>query len=107
MLQLDDLSKIIFFPKPVNFHKGLDSLAYLVHSELGIELVPNLYILFSNVRKNRIKVLYHNGKNLYVLSTRFEHALRFSYQEGVVFNQLTLDKFLNTLNPRRRIYKTK
>lgn len=102
MLQLNELSKIIFFPKPVNFHKGIDALAFLVDSELGLKLTPNLFILFSNVRKNRIKILFHDGKNLYALSTRFEHALRFSYQAGVVFNQVTFDRFLNTFNPRKR-----
>jgi len=107
MLQLDAHSKIVFFPKPVNFRSSFDSLTYLVSSELGLELVPNLFILFVNPRKNRIKILYHDGKQLLLLAARFEHALYFSFQEGVIFNQMTFDKFINTINPRRRINKIK
>ncbi len=102
MFQLDDQSKIIFYPKPVNFHKGLDSLAFLVTTDLGLELMPNLFILFANFRKNRIKILYHNGCNLLLLSTRFDHALHFTFQEGVIFNKISLSNLLNSSNPRRR-----
>jgi hypothetical protein len=107
MLPLDSQSKIVFFPKPVNFHKSFDSLNYLVHSELGLELVPNLFILFANPRKNRIKILFHNGQHLLLISTRFEYALHFSFEEGICFNEETFDKFINTINPRRRVKKIK
>lgn len=107
MLQLDSKSKIIFYPKPVNFHKSFDSLMYLVNTELGIELVPNLFILFSNPRKNRFKILYHDGQHLLLLAMRFEYALYFSFQEGVVFNLESFDKFINTVNPRRRVNRIK
>lgn len=107
MLHLNAQSKIIFYPKPVNFHKSFDSLMYLVNTELGLELVPNLFVLFSNPRKNRIKILYHNGQHLLLLSTRFEYALHFSFQEGIVFNRETFDDFINTINPRRCVRRIK
>jgi len=107
MLQLDAQSKIVFYPKPVNFHKSFDSLTYLVHTELGLELIPNLFILFVNPRKNRIKILYHTGQHLLLLSTRFEYALYFTFQEDRVFDWISFDKFLNTVNPRRRVKRIK
>jgi hypothetical protein len=102
MLQLNAQSKIIFYPKPVNFRKSFDSLMYLVSTEMGIELVPNLFVLFANPRKNRIKILYHNGQHLYLLAMRFEHALLFSFHKDVVFDWISFDKFINSVNPRRR-----
>lgn len=107
MLKLDAQSTIIFFPKPVNFHKSFDSLLYLVNTELKVELEPNLFILFSNPRKNRIKILYHNGQHLLLVSTRFEHALYFSFYENIRFDWISFDKFLASVNPRRRLKKIK
>ena len=107
MLQLDAQSKIIFYPKPVNFHKSFDSLMYLVSTELKIELTPNHFILFSNPRKNRIKILYSDGQQLFLLAMRFEYALYFSFQEGVVFDSKSFMEFLNKINPRRRVNRIK
>jgi IS66 Orf2 like protein len=107
MLQLDLQSKIIFYPKPINFHKSFDSLMYLVSTELSVELVPNLFVLFANPRKNRIKILYNDGQHLLLLALRFEYALYFSFQEGVVFDAVSFNKFINTVNPRRRVNRIK
>lgn len=107
MLQLDAQSKIVFYPKPINFHMSFDSLIFLVNMELRLELVPNLFILFSNARKNRIKILYHNGQHLLLLSTRFESALYFSFQNDIFFDRISFDKFINTINPRRRVNRIK
>ena len=105
MLQLDPQSKIILYPKPVNLHKSFDALMLLVDTEMNLKLEPNLYILFCNLRKNRIKILYYNGKRLLLIATRFEHALHFSFQEGVSFDSISFDKFLDKPNPRSRINK--
>lgn|GEM_PF-3232824 len=74
---------------------------YLVNTELKVELLPNLFILFSNPSKKRIKILYHHGQHLLLLSTRFESVLYFTFQENIVFDSVSFDKFLNTPNPRR------
>lgn len=107
MLPLNAQSKIIFYPQPVNFHKSFDSLAYLVNTVLKIELVPNLFVLFSNPRKNRFKLLYHDGQQLFLLAMRFEYALYFSFQENVIFNAKTFYQFIKTVNPRRRVNRIK
>jgi hypothetical protein len=103
MLSLNSKSKIIFYPEPVNFHKSFDSLMYLVATELKIELIPNLFILFSNPRKNRFKLLYHDGQQLFLLAMRFEYALHFSFQKNIIFDSITFDQFLKKVNPRRRV----
>jgi hypothetical protein len=107
MYPLNSKSKIIFYPKPVNFHRSFDSLMYLVSTELKIELVPDLFILFSNPRKNRFKLLYHDGQQLFLLAMRFEYALYFSFHENTIFDVKTFDQFIKKINPRRRLNRIK
>lgn len=107
MFPVNAQSKIIFYPRPVNFHKSFDSLMYLVDTELKIELTPNVFVLFSNPRKNRFKLLFHDGQQLFLLAMRFEYALFFSFQEGVIFDAESFDQFIKKVNPRRRINKIK
>lgn len=105
MFSLNNQSQIFLFPKPVNLHKGIDALAHIVQAELGLKLVDNLFVLFCNRKKNRIKILHHNGEHLLVLVTRFHKTLNFKYQEGVVFDQISFYKFLNTTISRNRSNK--
>ena len=107
MLHMNAQSQVIFFPRPVNFRCSFDSLSYLIESELGVELTPNLFVLFVNPRKNRIKILYHEDNQLLLLAARFEHALYFTFQDGVVLDQTSFHKFITTPNPRRRVNKIK
>jgi hypothetical protein len=101
MLQLDSQSKIIFFHKPINMHKGHDALIHIICTELGLKLVPNLFVLFSNRRKNRIKIIFLNGEHLLLLSVRFPHALRFKYEENIIFDQNSFHNFINSNASRR------
>ena len=101
MLHFNQQSKIVFFHKPVNFHKGIDSLVHIIKIELGLELAPNLFILFCNRKKNRIKIIYQHASQLILLSTRLEKTLKFKYQENVIFDQTSLDQFLHTTVTRR------
>lgn len=94
MLKLNARSKIVFYPKPINFHKSFDALTFLVQADLQIQLVPNVFVLFSNARKNRVKILYHDGMHLLILSTRIPHALCFSFHEDVFLDWKTLKDFL-------------
>ncbi len=80
---------------------------YLVSTELKIELVPDLFILFSNPRKNRFKLLYHDGQQLFLLAMRFEYALYFSFHENTIFDVKTFDQFIKKINPRRRLNRIK
>lgn len=107
MLQLNEQSKVIFYPKPINYHKSFDGLMDLVANDLNIELKPNLFVLFSNAKKNRIKILYHDGQHLVILAARFEHALYFSFRNVVSFNSISFHEFLNTPNPRSRANRVK
>jgi transposase len=109
MFLFNKKSKIISFPKPINFHKGIDALAHIVQTEIKVDLAPNLFVLFCNRCKNKIKILYHDGTHLLLFYTRLEKTLKFKYldQEGVIFNSISFDKFINTTHSRRRSNKFK
>ena len=107
MLHFNQQSKIVFFRKPVNFHKGIDSLVHIIKIELGLELVPNLFILFCNRKRNRIKIILLHANRFILLSTRLEKTLKFKYQENVVFDPTSLDQFLNTTVTRSHAQRFK
>lgn len=85
MFLVQDDAKIIFYSKPINLIKGIDGLTGIVQSELGIEPDSKTYFLFTNVKKNRFKILYKDGANLAIWFKRFEGTLKFRYSGEIIF----------------------
>lgn len=107
MRYLPETAKIVFYPKPVNLHKGFDSLAHIAKAELGIELVDDLFVVFRNRRKDRIKILFLDDKNLSLLAMRFDQTLKSKYDEMVIFDKKAFINFLNQTVKRNRPQKFK
>ena len=102
MLFFKDNAKMIFYTKPVNLHKGFDRLTAIVQNELGLELVPDLYVLFCNRKRDIIKVLYHDGENLAFWCKRIGCTLTFKYEDAVItFDEKGFVDFLNKRCSRR------
>lgn len=95
MFRLKKDAKVVLCNKPVDLRKGFDTLTSISKVDLGLDLVPNLYILFSNVRRNRIKILYFDGKSLSILSMRLEKTLDFRFRDVLIFNRKSFERFLN------------
>ena len=72
-----------------------------------LNLYPTFLFFLLTLEKNRIKILYNDGEHLFLLAMRFEYALYFSFHEGIVFDSISFDKFINTVNPRRRVNRIK
>jgi hypothetical protein len=95
MLFFKDNASIIFYTKPVNLHKGFELLASIAQNELGLRLVPDLYVLFCNRKRDIIKVLYRDGENLACWSKRIGCTLTFKYDEAMItFDQKGFADFL-------------
>jgi hypothetical protein len=94
MFLLNANSKIIFYSQPINLHKGFDSLMTIIKTDLQIDLALDTYVLFSNVRKDRIKILFFQENNISMLFMRFPRALAFKYQEDIVFDHISFYEFL-------------
>lgn len=107
MFYLTKQAKVFLYNKPVNLHKGFDSLAHIVRTELGFDLAPDIYVLFCNLRRDRIKVLYLDKSNLALMSMRFGQTLDFKYNEIIQFDRNSFEKFLNKTISRRLINRYK
>ena len=94
MFLLNANSKVILYHQPVNLHKGFDTLMSIVKSELQLDLVNDTYILFSNIRKDRIKILFFQHNNVSIFMMRFPRALSFKYQEGLIFDRKSFPEFI-------------
>src|ERR1700722_15865990 len=102
MLPFNNKSKIILFHEPVNLHKGFDALAHIAQTEMSLTFAPNLFVIFSNRKRNRIKIMYHDGQNLLLMAMRFEKTLNFKYKKGIIFNKDSFNRFINTTISRQR-----
>ena len=100
---------MLFYNKPVNLHKGFNLLTAIIENEMALELVPDLYVLFCNKKRDIIKVIYHDGENLAFWCKRIGCTLTFKYPgEIIIFDQKGFAEFLKKRCFRRvsRRYKT-
>jgi hypothetical protein len=96
MLHFKPNASIIFYTKSVNLHKGFELLASIAQNQLGLKLVPDLYVLFCNRKRDIIKVLYRDGENLACWSKRIGCTLTFKYDEPIItFDEKEFAEFLN------------
>lgn len=93
MFTLNNEAKIFFYNKPVSLHKGFDSLSAIAKEDLGINFSPNTYVLFCNLRKDRIKILFFQESNVAIFSMRFPRTLNFKYGEFIIFTPESFEKF--------------
>ena len=71
---------MVIATRPVDFRKGHDGLAALVHSELGLDPHSGLIVVFRSKRGDRIKVLLWDGSGLVLVYKRLESG-RFAWPQ--------------------------
>jgi IS66 Orf2 like protein len=75
MAFLGENAKIIVYDKPVNMFKGFDSLLSIVVTELNIKLGSNIYVLFVNRDRNRLKILFFENGHISIFAMRLSGAM--------------------------------
>ena len=56
--------KVLIAMKPVDFRKGMDGLAALVHETLGANPFGGVIYVFRSKRADRVKLLFWDGTGL-------------------------------------------
>ena len=71
-------TRIVVATQPVDFRKGHDGLAAVVHNELGLDPYSGVAYVFRAKRADRIKVLWWDGTGLVLAYKRLEQG-RFAW----------------------------
>jgi len=81
MRPTDDLPEVFLCLEPVDFRKGMLSLAALVEGELEMDPFSTRLYVFTNRRKNGVKILYWEKNGFCLWQKRLERD-RFLWLRG-------------------------
>jgi transposase len=78
MLSLPSSTRVVAAVEPVDMRKSFNGLHAVAAGQLGESPASGALFLFSNRRRDRLKILYWDGTGLWVLAKRLEKG-RFSW----------------------------
>ncbi|MGH8337552.1 MAG: IS66 family insertion sequence element accessory protein TnpB [Gammaproteobacteria bacterium] len=74
MLSLSPATRVFVALDPVDMRQSFNGLTAKVVSVLGQEPTSGHYFLFTNRRRNRLKILFFDGSGLWVCAKRLEKS---------------------------------
>lgn len=74
MFSLSPATRIFVALEPVDLRQGFNGLHGLVQNRLGADPLSGHLYLFTNRRRNRLKVLYWDGSGLWLCTKRLERG---------------------------------
>jgi transposase len=74
MLSLSPATRIFVALEATDMRKGFNGLYAWVQTMLKQEPTSGHWFVFLNKRRNRLKILTHDGSSLWILSTRLERG---------------------------------
>jgi transposase len=81
MLALTPATRILIALAPVDLRRSFNGLYACVQERLGQDPLSGHVFVFTNRRRNRLKLLYWDGSGLWVCAKRLERG-RFSWPPG-------------------------
>jgi len=78
MLQLSPQSRIFLATQPVDFRKGLDSLAAVCRQVLGEQPLGGAVFVFRNRAATALKILFYDGQGFWLCMKRLSQG-RFTW----------------------------
>lgn len=91
MFRLDEALKVYLHREPIDFRLNINGLALLVEKVLGLDpFAPSVFV-FSNRRRNRVKILGWDRNGFWLLLKRLEHD-RFIWPGADVVPTLTVEQ---------------
>jgi transposase len=74
MFGLGTATRIYLAPESIDMRKGFEGLYGLVRDQLLCDPLSGHVFLFSNAKKNRIKLIFFDGTGLWVCAKRIEQG---------------------------------
>lgn len=91
MFRLDGRLKVFLYRQAVDGRKNINGLALLVEQELGLDPFAAAAYVFSNRRRNRVKILLWDRTGFWLLMKRLE-ADRFVWPKEATVVELTVEQ---------------
>jgi transposase len=82
MLQITPLSRILAAVKPVDFRKGIDSLAGFCLNQLAQDPLSGTIFLFRNRANNAIRALVYDGQGFWLCTKRLSKGRFYWWPTG-------------------------
>lgn len=89
MLSLPTGTRIYLAVEPVDMRKQFDGLWSVAKESLGEDPRAGAFFVFTNKRRNRLKILYFDGTGPWIFAKRLEEG-RFSWPIGSDRRKLSL-----------------
>lgn len=91
MFRLDARLKVYLHRDAIDGRKNINGLALLVEQELGLDPFAAAAYVFSNRRRNRVKILLWDRTGFWLLMKRLE-ADRFAWPKASAVAELTVEQ---------------
>ena len=91
MFRLDEALKVYLHREPIDFRLNINGLALLVEQALGLDPFAQCVYVFSNRRRNRVKILGWDRNGYWLLLKRLEQD-RFTWPAADVVPTLTVEQ---------------
>lgn len=85
----NELTEVYLCLKPVDFRKGINGLAALVEVQMALDLFSERLFVFTNRRRDKVKVLYWEGSGFCLWLKRLENE-RFKWPTFLGSEQATI-----------------
>lgn len=86
MLTFPNSVKILIALEPCDMRKSFNGLSVIASDQLNEQVTSGTLFIFTNKRRNRIKILYFDGTGLWVLAKRLEKG-QFSWPKATDADQ--------------------
>ena len=91
MFRLDEVLKVYLHREPVDFRLNINGLALLVEQALGLDPFAACVYVFSNRRRNRVKIIGWERNGFWLLLKRLEQD-RFIWPQVAAMPALTVEQ---------------
>ncbi len=91
MFRLDEALKVYLHREPIDFRLNINGLALLVEQALGLDPFASCAYVFSNRRRNRVKILGWDRNGYWLLLKRLEQD-RFVWPAADAVPTLTVEQ---------------
>lgn len=101
MLAVTGNARFFVYHKPTDLRKGFEGLGAMVEQIFSESLTSGAYFLFTNRRRDRIKILYWDNDGLAIWYKRLEKGSFFTKELGPSIDRRAFLMLLEGVTPKK------